>query len=341
MDNLFASRVGRSASENEQVSRDSWRHTAGKSGYETSFKGFRENNDDYYVSKKNQDDDDGSKRTFFPITEEWQKEKAAQFKIKVVKSIDRRGSVKNFFDKTAPKETIRVEGDGNCFFRAISTCIIGSENEHMRIRELITKHVEDNPEMYRTFLQSRGGMNQYLTSMRRPREWATDVEILAAATLLKTVIEVYFPCRVKGNIEFRWQTFKPLTHPDITYPAIYLSNKNDHFDPVLDVYDEVVENEGTKNSTESDRTRRDSSTKHSESVLNSHDPSVYSTPFSSRSSHDSRRNSDSIRKEHAHNSMSHPSSHESSFYRIHGLPNVDSSSRRNFSRSTHHNVSEF
>jgi hypothetical protein len=80
--------------------------------------------------------------------------KADKFKIKVVKSY-KYGHMKTFYDKTAPKETVSVQGDGNCFFRAISTCIIGSENEHMRIRELITKHVEENPELYRTFLLSR------------------------------------------------------------------------------------------------------------------------------------------------------------------------------------------
>lgn len=275
MNNPFGFRSPRKSTFDAGI--DSLRATAGRTSYDTVVDRTRlkENNEDYYKSKKKIDDDRGSLRVFYPITEVWKKEKAEQFKIKVEKSF-RFGHMKNFYDRTAPKETISVEGDGNCFFRAISMCIIGSEHEHLRVRELITKHVGENPELYRTFLQSRGGMNQYLTSMRRPREWATDVEILAAATLLKTVIEVYFPCRVKGNIEFRWQTFKPLTHQEITYPVIYLSNKNDHFDPVLDV-DAEVEISRRDNQPESPRRSRD----------NHHDPSVYSTPVSKSYAHDS------------------------------------------------------
>lgn len=331
MDNgFFRSRHNRSANafEKAQEGRDTWTFLAGKSNYDKPVNStdYRENNDDYYISKKNKEDDRGSKRVFYPITYDWQKEKADKFKIKVVKSY-KYGNMKNFYDKTAPKETVSVQGDGNCFFRAISTCIIGSENEHMRIRERITKHVEENPEMYRTFLLSRGGMNQYLTSMRRAREWATDVEILAAATLLQTIIEVYFPCRINGHIEFRWQTFKPLTHPDITHPAIYLSNKNDHFDPVLDVCtdNEDVFNRSTHN-TESVHRSHDP-----ESVRRTHDPeSVLRTheQESGRRSHDASVNS---------SPLNNSSRHESSFERIHGIPNSSYSS----SRSSHPNVDQY
>ncbi|XP_076098963.1 uncharacterized protein LOC143068633 [Mytilus galloprovincialis] len=279
MNNPFGFRSPRKSTFDSSI--DSLRATAGRTSYDATVDRTRlkENNDDYYTSKKKIDDDRGSLRTFYPITEVWKNEKAEQFKIKVIKSF-KFGHMKNFYDRTAPKETISVQGDGNCFFRAISMCIIGSEHEHIRVRELITKHVGENPELYRTFLLSRGGMNQYLTSMRRPREWATDVEILAAATLLKTVIEVYFPCRIKGNVEFRWQTFKPLTHQEITYPVIYLSNKNDHFDPVLDVEAEVEIISRRDTQQESPRRSRD----------NYHDPSVYSTPVSKSYNHDSTFN---------------------------------------------------
>ncbi|XP_063428146.1 uncharacterized protein LOC134711474 [Mytilus trossulus] len=276
MNNPFGFRSPRKSTFDSSI--DSLRANAGRTSYDATATRLKDD-EDYYTSKKKIDDDRGSLRTFYPITEVWKNEKAEQFKIKVIKSF-KFGHMKNFYDRTAPKETISVQGDGNCFFRAISMCIIGSEHEHIRVRELITKHVGENPELYRTFLLSRGGMNQYLTSMRRPREWATDVEILAAATLLKTVIEVYFPCRIKGNVEFRWQTFKPLTHQEITYPVIYLSNKNDHFDPVLDVEAEVEIISRRDTQQESPRRSRD----------NYHDPSVYSTPVSKSYNHDSTFN---------------------------------------------------
>lgn len=231
----------------------------------------RENDEDYYKSKKNRDDDRGTKRAFYSLSEEWQKEKAKAFGIKVVKSF-RFGNTKYFYDRTPPSKTVPVEGDGNCFFRAISMCITGSETEHTRVREHITKHVGDNPDTYRTFLQSRGGMSQYLRVMRRDREWATDVEILAAATLLKTVIEVYFPCRINGRTEFRWQTFKPLNNEDMTYPVIYLSNKNDHFDPVVDISadDDIEERKPSERHSHSETPRQSR-----DSRSQDHDPTVY------------------------------------------------------------------
>lgn len=82
---------------------------------------------------------------------------------------------------------------------------------------------------------SRGGMTKYMSSMTRSREWATDTEIMATATLLRTVVMVYSPIQFGGKTEYHWQTFKPLDNPEMTYPVIYLSNENDHFDPVLDV----------------------------------------------------------------------------------------------------------
>ncbi|XP_069103499.1 OTU domain-containing protein 1-like [Argopecten irradians] len=180
------------------------------------------------------EEDMGNKKQFFPVSKSWQNEKAKLFKIPV-KTYFEYGPRKSFYDKSPPKQTIPIRADGNCFFRAISAIITGSESEHLRVRELITKHVSDHPDMYRTFLMSRGGMNEYLSNMRRPKEWATDVEILATATMLKSVVEVYFPCQIKGITEYRWQTFKPLDNPDMNHPAIYICNKNEHFEPVLDV----------------------------------------------------------------------------------------------------------
>ncbi|XP_060082860.1 uncharacterized protein LOC132562148 [Ylistrum balloti] len=180
------------------------------------------------------ENDLGNKKQFFPVSKRWQHEKAEMFKLRV-KTYFEYGPRKTFYDKSPPNQTIPVRADGNCFFRAISVIITGSESEHLRVRELITKHVSDHPDMYRTFLMSRGGMSEYLTNMRRPKEWATDVEILATATMLKSVVEVFFPCRINSITEYRWQTFKPLDNPDINQPAIYICNKNEHFEPVLDI----------------------------------------------------------------------------------------------------------
>ncbi|XP_048745711.2 uncharacterized protein LOC125658480 [Ostrea edulis] len=194
----------------------------------------REDISGYYHSKRESKEEKTPKYTYYPITNVWQKEKSRLLDIPLEKYINC-ADMKQFSQTSPPKQTLTVRGDGNCFFRAISAVVSGSEAEHMTVRTAVTKHVSDHPDMYRTFLLSRGGMTKYISSMKRSREWATDTEIMATATLLRTVIMVYSPIQFGGKTEYHWQTFKPLDNTEMTHPVIYLSNKNEHFDPVLDV----------------------------------------------------------------------------------------------------------
>lgn len=208
----------------------------GKARYDSMVESGKHKEDltEYYRPKREPKEESGPRYTYFPITKEWQKEKSRLLDIPLEKYI-KCAELKQFKQDSPPRDTLTVRGDGNCFFRAISAVVSGSEAEHMTVRTAVTKHVSDHPDMYRTFLMSRGGMTKYMSSMTRSREWATDTEIMATATLLRTVIMVYSPIQFGGKTEYHWQTFKPLDNPEMTYPVIYLSNENDHFDPVLDV----------------------------------------------------------------------------------------------------------
>lgn len=242
---MFSFQPGYGRSSRSSIQDDTYQTTYGSS-FNTSLKQTKQLSrkdshlsytEDKYSFHKDDDLSHPKLRAFHPVSRDWQEIQSKRLGLQVVKH-NKYGPPKNYNDKSPPKDTISVRADGNCFFRAICVILTGAEDEHMKIREAVTKHVSDHPDMYRSFLQSRGGMSQYLSNMRRSREWATDVELLATATLLKTVIEVYFPYPVsKSETEYRWQTFKPLTNPDITYPVIYISNKHDHFDPVLDIDD--------------------------------------------------------------------------------------------------------
>ncbi|KAK3096290.1 hypothetical protein FSP39_025381 [Pinctada imbricata] len=179
-------------------------------------------------------EDLGPPSVFYPVTPGWQMTNAKKLGVRIQRTLNF-GTQKRFYATTPPRMTEPVRGDGNCFFRAICSLITGSESDHMDVRKAVTQHVSDHPNLYRTFLESRGGMTKYLNVMKQSREWATDTEIMATATLLKSVVMVYFPCQVGTRFEYRWQEFKPLDNPDITYPIIYLANKNEHFEPVLDI----------------------------------------------------------------------------------------------------------
>lgn len=176
----------------------------------------------------------GQTKRFVPPPREWQIETAKRLGIRVQYYM-RYGNPKTFNHLSAPKLTASIRADGNCFFRALSVLITGVEENHMTIREAITKHVSEHSDIYRTFLQSRGGMANYVRSMRRPREWATDTEIFAAATFLKTIIEVCTQNRVKDGWEYHWQTFAPLNDHSTSLTKVYISHKDEHFEPILDV----------------------------------------------------------------------------------------------------------
>ena len=173
-------------------------------------------------------------KKFLPPSRDWQIKTARDLNIRVQYYM-RYGTSKYFNNLSAPKLTASVRPDGNCFFRALSVLITGVEENHMTIRQAITQHVEEHSDIYRTFLQSRGGMANYVRSMRRPREWATDTEIFAAATFLKTIIEVCTQNRTKDGWEYHWQTFSPLNDHNPSLPKVYISHKDEHFEPILDI----------------------------------------------------------------------------------------------------------
>jgi len=173
-------------------------------------------------------------KTFSPPNTGWQDSTAKYLKLHV-KDYLKYGRPKQYNCHSAPKATHDIRADGNCFFRALSVLITGVEDNHMTIREEITRHVERHADIYRTFLQSRGGMDTYVRSMRRPREWATDTEIFAAATFLKTIIEVCSIVRNKYGTEYQWQTFTPLNDDNALLPKVYICHKDDHFEPILDI----------------------------------------------------------------------------------------------------------
>jgi hypothetical protein len=44
--------------------------------------------------------------------------------------------------KTRPAEKVRILGDGNCLFRALSYCLTSSEDNHAALRMLLVQYVE-------------------------------------------------------------------------------------------------------------------------------------------------------------------------------------------------------
>uniref|UniRef100_UPI00358E7FB6 uncharacterized protein n=1 Tax=Myxine glutinosa TaxID=7769 RepID=UPI00358E7FB6 len=90
-----------------------------------------------------------------------------------------------------PCKTKAIKMDGNCFFRALSYSISGTEEYHRKIRLAIVKHLFDHHTAFKSFLREGfSSVPQYIQSsrMKYVQTWATELEILAASDLLQTDI---------------------------------------------------------------------------------------------------------------------------------------------------------
>jgi hypothetical protein len=135
-----------------------------------------------------------------------------------------------------PTEIHEIKGDGNCLFRALSYAITGSQGYHKEVREKVIKHMKIIEKLLLPHIKN---LSSYLDSSRMANtdSWGTDVEIIAASSLLSKDIYVYTKVG-QGDI-YKWQKFSESTQnesePKNTC-AIYLKNTNgDHYDIVLDV----------------------------------------------------------------------------------------------------------
>jgi len=128
-----------------------------------------------------------------------------------------------------PVQFVVCHGDGNCFFRAISAAITGSQVDHLKFRQAIVQYIM----MHGTYEGKDG--HEYLkeSKMMEPTIWATETEIQACADYLRTDIYVYYKYGERG---LKWLKFSGSLSSD--QGAIYLSNKSRvHFDLVTGIKD--------------------------------------------------------------------------------------------------------
>nr|XP_057903846.1 OTU domain-containing protein 3-like [Doryrhamphus excisus] len=95
----------------------------------------------------------------------------------------------------APCKKESIVADGNCFFRAISQAVSGTQKNHRRIRLHVVKHMEKHCEDYEKLLRSEYNcLTEYISvsKMKYVNSWATEVEIQAAADSLGINIFTFY-----------------------------------------------------------------------------------------------------------------------------------------------------
>ncbi|CAG2249461.1 unnamed protein product [Mytilus edulis] len=135
-----------------------------------------------------------------------------------------------------PKDLQKIIGDGNCFYRAISYAITGTETNHIKIRSAIVNHIHQLGTNLHSLLQHGQTCFSYVlqNQINIPGSWATEVEIFVASNLLRTHIFTYVNT---GNNSYKWTKFDAnYLNPNIITDetGIYLNHTNgNHYDIVL------------------------------------------------------------------------------------------------------------
>lgn len=87
----------------------------------------------------------------------------------------------------SPCKNESVVADGNCFFRAISQAVTGSQKHHCKMRLAVCKELERNADKYKSILCSNySSVSDYIvqSQMKYIHSWATEVEIQVTADCL-------------------------------------------------------------------------------------------------------------------------------------------------------------
>ena len=123
----------------------------------------------------------------------------------------------------------RMISDRNCYFRAISFAISGSQDYHEEVHKCICDYIEYFPGRLTAVLTNAHDVHngkKYLqkSEMCKNNIWGTEIEILATVKCLKCDIFTYY--------SYKWQRHSYLK--TLSSDAIYLDSRaGNHFDVVI------------------------------------------------------------------------------------------------------------
>ena len=135
-----------------------------------------------------------------------------------------------------PLATARIVADGYCFFWSVSLAVTGSQEFHEELRLLITTYMihKSTGPMLSSLGSPDGSVESYMKRSRMQTlcTWATELEVIAAASLLNTTIYTYMPNVEKhsNGSKHSPQETKLGLHQD---EDICITNFNKHFETVI------------------------------------------------------------------------------------------------------------
>ena len=126
---------------------------------------------------------------FNPVDQEWMVQNSFKFK-ETVKNQVVYGNSRAVRSDAKPSKVVKIRGDGNCLFRALTHVTLGVQTSHRAIRNQIVEYMCSHEDIMKK-IESRP-MADYVkqTKMDRLGTWGTETGILAFATMTNTVVYV-------------------------------------------------------------------------------------------------------------------------------------------------------
>ena len=156
---------------------------------------------------------------FVPPDIQWQRDTCQKENLPFVAKSGPVGQVCNkpFNAFTDTTRTRSIGGGGNCFLRAISFIITGSEDNHPEVRQLLCQHMESS---LLQFNGKSGGDYVRSSKMNHLGVWGTNDECQAVADWLKTPVFV----RCLFGSRMSWQMHSPCGAELKSSFGLYLDN---------------------------------------------------------------------------------------------------------------------
>lgn len=118
--------------------------------------------------------------------------------------------------KASGRRLNTTTADGNCLFRSLSKGLLGTEKYHYRIRTTLFGFIYVNSKIFLPHIEQKHKrkceIRQYCVAMGTDGVWGTEIELLAAATMLQAPVYTY--TYISDSREYRWSRYRPLAQPN-------------------------------------------------------------------------------------------------------------------------------
>ena len=173
-----------------------------------------------------------------PPTDSWRQIASEIFGVKVAtNNLEYATEFTEFCRDDPPRQKVHIHGDGNCFYRSISAVITGDHSRKCTDYEIVKEKLFDFMAINSKVIDNLTSTENYAktSGTRLPNKWATEHEITAMASLLKTPIAVY----CKYGPKWSWSVFEPnyrMASQPFNNHLVYLFNTNqNHYEPVISI----------------------------------------------------------------------------------------------------------